>query len=196
MENKYNNINSEVNTVAADSAETAPEITAPETPAPEALVQPVQTAPDQQYARPVQPAPAQQFNPPARQLRANRSMLLTVILTIITLGIYGLVTYTQFSDEINVTASKYDGKKTMNFCLLFFLVGPLTLGIGYLVWNHKFSKRVGDELARRNISYSFGAGSFWLWNTIGLLILVGPLVYLHKLCKAMNLINADYNQKG
>ena len=97
MENNYNNVNSEVNTAPA-AAETA--------------------APVQNYS---QPAPAQQFTPPARQLRTNRSMILTVILTIITLGIYWLVTCTQFSDEINVTAQKYDGKKTMNYCCCFSL---------------------------------------------------------------------------
>ena len=173
MENNYNNVNSGVSEVINHSEKT-----------------------QQPAAQYVQPAPDQQFTPPARQLRTNRSMILTVILTVITLGIYGLVTCTQFSDEINVTAQKYDGKKTMNYCLLFFLVGPLTLGIGYIVWYHKFSKRVGNELKRRGINFGFGAGSFWIWNTIGLLIIVGPFIYLYKLCKAMNLINADYNQKG
>ena len=133
---------------------------------------------------------------PRRQLNSRRGLIKTILLSIITLGIYGLVIYTKFSDEINITATKYDGKKTMNFCLLFFLVGPITFEIGTLVWFHRFSKRVGAELKRRNINYGFGASSFWIWNTIGLLIIVGPLVYLYKLCKAMNLINADYNVKG
>ena len=84
----------------------------------------------------------------------------------------------------------------MNFLLLFFIVGPITLEIGTLVWFHKFSARIGDELNRRGIDYSFGAGSFWVWSVLGILIIVGPFVYLHKLLKAINLINADYNQKG
>ncbi len=133
---------------------------------------------------------------PARQLKCHRGAIKTILLTIITLGIYSIVLYGNMSSEINWTATRYDGKKTMNYYLLFFLVGPLTLEIGTLVWFHKFSKRIGCELKRRNISYSFGAGSFWLWNVLGILILVGPFIYLHKVTKAMNLINEDYNING
>lgn len=133
---------------------------------------------------------------PARQLKCNRGAIKTILLTILTLGIYSLVLYGNMSAELNWTATKYDGKKTMSYYLLFFIVGPLTLEIGTLVWFHKFSERIGDELRRRNIDYSFGAGSFWLWNVLGILILVGPFVYLHKVTKAMNLINEDYNING
>lgn len=133
---------------------------------------------------------------PARQLPTNRGVIKTILLTIITFGIYSIVLYTKMAEELNITASKYDGKKTMNYCLLAFIVTPFTLGIGAVVWFHKFSARVGAELKRRNIDFSFGAGSFWLWNVLGLIILVGPLVYLYKLIKSINLINADYNSKG
>ncbi len=133
---------------------------------------------------------------PARQLKTNRGCLKLILLSLITFGIYYLVVFTQFSEEINITASKYDGKKTMNYCLLVFVVSPITLCIGAIVWIHKFSARVGAEVARRNLGYSFGAGSFWGWCVLGSLIIVGPFIYLHKLCKSMNLINADYNIKG
>jgi hypothetical protein len=52
------------------------------------------------------------------------------------------------------------------------------------------------ELKRRGIHYSFGAGTFWGWCILGSLIGVGPLVYMHKLFKAVNKINADYNVNG
>ena len=136
------------------------------------------------------------ITPPAVQLKTNRGAIKAILLTIVTLGIYAIVLYYKMSSELNITASRYDGKKTMNYALLLFLVGPLTLEIGTLVWYHKFSKRIGAELKRRNIDYSFGAGSFWLWNVLGILILVGPFIYLHKLIKAINLINADYNVNG
>lgn len=133
---------------------------------------------------------------PAVQLKTSRGAVKSILLSIITLGIYSIVLYYKMSSELNITASRYDGKKTMNYALLFFLVGPLTLEIGTLVWFHKFSSRIGDELKRRNIQYSFGAGSFWGWNVLGILIVVGPFIYLHKVIKAINLINADYNING
>ena len=100
------------------------------------------------------------------------------------------------ADELNMAASKYDGKRTMNYCLLIFVIAPLTLGIGMLVWICKFTTRIGNELMRRNINYRFGMSDFWLWGVLGTLIIVGPFVFLHKLIKAINMINADYNLRG
>lgn len=133
---------------------------------------------------------------PVGQLKTNRGLLKFILLSIITLGIYPLVFYSVISTDINVIASRYDGKKTMHYCLLLFLIGPITLGIAYLVWFHNISKRIGSELSRRGNSYNFGAGTFWLWCVLGSFILVGPLVYLHKLSKAMNLLVKHYNING
>lgn len=133
---------------------------------------------------------------PAYTLKTNRGMIKYILLSIITLGIYSLVFMSCVSSDINLIASKYDGKKTMHFCLIFFIFSWLTLGIAPIVWYHKISARIGRELARRNIAYSFGAGSFWGWNVLGSIILVGPFIYLHKLCKAMNLLSENYNING
>ena len=40
--------------------------------------------------------------------------------------------------------------------------------------------RVGTELARRGIDYSFGASTFWLWGILGSIIVVGPFIYTYK----------------
>ena len=133
---------------------------------------------------------------PVLQLKTTRGLLKFILLSLITFGIYTLVFFSKISSDINLIASRYDGKRTMHFCLLLFIVAPITLGIGAIVWYHKISARIGRELTRRDIGYSFGAGSFWLWNVLGSIIVIGPLVYLHKLCKAMNLLSADYNTKG
>ena len=112
------------------------------------------------------PVPSAAPSAPAVQLKTNRGLIKYILLSIITLGIYGLVVMSSVSTDINTIASRYDGKKTMHFCLLG--------GIGY----------------------SFGAGTFWGWEILGALIAVGPFIYLHKLFKAMNLLSEDYNTKG
>ena len=133
---------------------------------------------------------------PIGQLKTNKGLLKTILLSLITFGIYPLVVMSAVSNEINIVASRYDGKKTMHFCLLTFLVAPITFGIAGIVWYHKISARIGAELQRRGIDYSFGAGTFWGWNVLGALIGVGPLVYMHKLFKAVNKMNAHYNVNG
>ncbi len=133
---------------------------------------------------------------PVGQLKTNKGLLKTILLGLITFGIYPLVVMSAVSNDINIVASRYDGRKTMHFCLLTFIVAPITLGIAGIVWYHKISNRIGGELRRRGVAYSFGASDYWLWNVLGSLIVIGPFVYMHKLFKATNLMCADYNVKG
>ena len=135
-------------------------------------------------------------NTNAYQLKTNRSLLKLILLSAITFGIYAIVVFSGMSEAVNTVASRYDGKKTMHFCLLCFLVGPITFGIADFVWYHRISARIGAELSRRGIEYSFGARDFWLWSVLGSLIIVGPFIYLHKLCKATNLMCESYNETG
>ncbi len=133
---------------------------------------------------------------PVGQLKTNRGLLKYILLSIITFGIYGIVLFSSISTDINVIAGRYDGKRTMHYCLLVFLVGWLTAGIAFFVWYHRISARIGAELTRRGVYYRFGAGTYWLWGFLGTFILVGPLVYCHKLFKAMNLLSLHYNTHG
>lgn len=133
---------------------------------------------------------------PANQLPTDRGLLKWIFLGLITFGIYNLVILTKMSGEINTVASRHDGKSTMNYCLLVFIVAGLTLGIGMIVWWHRICNRLGNELERRGIDYQISAKTWWGWNVLGALIGIGPWVFAHKFCKAFNLMNADYNEKG
>lgn len=136
------------------------------------------------------------YPPNAMRFKTDRSMVKTILLSIITCGIYGIVFYSSLSENINQIASRRDGKKTMHYCLLFFLIAPITCEIGAIVWFHKISQRIGDEARARGIATDFGAATYWLWNVLGSLIIVGPFIYLHQLCKTMNAICEDYNVRG
>lgn len=136
------------------------------------------------------------MNAPVGQLKTNKGLLKTILLSFITFGIYPLVVMSAVSNDINIVASRYDGRKTMHFCLLAFIVAPITFGIAAIVWSHNISNRIGNELKRRGIAYNFGAADFWLWSVLGSIIAIGPLVYMHKLFKAVNKMNAHYNVNG
>lgn len=194
---------------------------APEYTAPEPQPAPVYTAPAPAYAAPeytapqpqpvyapvyqqnnfyaAQPAPAYQapaYQAPAYQAKTNRSLAKYFWLSLVTFGIYSIVFYSKLSSDCNVIMTRYDGKKTMHYCLVYFIFSWLTLGIVPLVWGSKISSRIGREVNRRGIDYGFGAKTFWLWNILGSLIIVGPFIYMHKLCKAMNYVCRDYNYRG
>ena len=136
------------------------------------------------------------YQQPVRTLRTNRALWKLILFSILTLGIYALVVMCHVSEDINTIASRYDGKKTMHYALLFFIIAPLTLGIGAIVWIHKICERMGNELTRRNVDYSFGASAFWLWGVLGAMIIVGPFIFYHKFFKSMNLLAESYNQFG
>ena len=107
-----------------------------------------------------QPAPVV-----VRKLKTNRGMIKYFLLSLITFGIYGLVVLSSVSTDINTIASRYDGKRTMHYCLLFFIVSWLTLGIGVLVWTTESVRASGANLtaAASTITSAqapIGAGTF------------------------------------
>ncbi len=171
-------------------------------------------------------APA--YTAPAYQHPTRRGFWKMLLLGIITGMIYPLVVMSRISVEINMVASRRDGKRTVHF-LWMPILGALTLGVYCFVWYHKLCNRIGDELNRRSIPYKFSARSFWLWNflyvSVGTVITttlyfvlaymgvdryvpflatavaavlssIGPFIFIGKLMRAMNLVNADYNEKG
>lgn len=164
--------------------------------APAAPYRPV-AAPAAPVAAPVAPAaPAyEQSKRPLLQLATNRGMLKMIFLGLVTFGIYPTVIYSRIASELNIVASRYDGRKTMPFMAMCSLAA-LTLGILPWVWYHNLCNRIGNELKRRDINYKFSAAYFWLWNVLGSLIIVGPFIFMHKFMKAMNKINEDFNKVG
>lgn len=155
-----------------------------------------QQAYQQPGAQPANVIYVQQQQAPARMLSTTRGLLKYILLSLVTFGIYGLVAMSSVSNDINLIASRYDGKKTMHFCLLTFIVLPITFGIAGLVWYNNISARIGQELMRRGIDYKFSASDFWLWDILGACIIVGPFIYMHKLFVAMNKLSEHYNMYG
>ena len=132
---------------------------------------------------------------PKIQLPTGRGLGKMFFLGLITAGIYPTVILSKIITELNIVASRYDGKRTMPYFGML-MVTPLTLGIYAYVWFHNLCARIGEELQRRGVDYKFGPSHFWLWGILGSFILVGPFIFTHKLMKSMNLLNKDFNEKG
>lgn len=133
---------------------------------------------------------------PFRKLPIDRSLTKMILFGFITLGIYNIIVMTKISREINIVASKYDGRTTTNALWIILLWSWLTGGIASIVWTHCICNRIGNELHRRQVPKTFGASDFWGWCILGALIYVGPFIFVHKFMHAMNHLNADYNKKG
>ncbi len=131
------------------------------------------------------------YTPP--KLATDRSMWKLMILSILTLGIYGIIFFIPFSFDIDKIAPKSDHTKTPNF-LFAYIFSIFTFNIVLDIWQYQMAGRIEEALGERNISCSFSKNDFWLWFILGSFILVGPFVYFHKLCKAMNLLCENYNE--
>ena len=132
---------------------------------------------------------------PARQLTTKRGLMRFLLLTIITAGIYALFFFSSIGEDMNLLASRHDGRRTPPL-LLWPVIAVLTLGVGWFVCWHLLCARVRDELWRRDIESDFGPRKFWGWDVFGWLIVVGPFIFLHKLCVVMNKLSVDYNRRG
>lgn len=131
-----------------------------------------------------------------RFFKQDRSFVAWFFLNLITGGIYGLVVMYFIVSDVNEICSPRDGKKTHSYLLMVFLFSWLTLGIYPLVWWHGFSDRVGDALQSRGYPRMLSAGTFWGWNVLGSLILVGPWIFDYKMLQAINTLAADANNRG
>ena len=132
------------------------------------------------------------YTPP--KLQTNRNVWKLIILNILTLGIYSIIFFIPFSFDLDKVAPRPDRSKTMNY-LFAFIISLFTFSIVLCFWFYHITERIEEALSKRNITYEFGTGTFWGWYIFGSLFLVGPFVFFYKLCKAMNLLCADYNER-
>lgn len=142
-------------------------------------------------------APSNQWGTtPRMQLRTDRSLLTMVLLSIITFGIYALWLVARSGEDLNIIASAWDRRRTMNYWLVALLLAPFTLGIIHFYWEHTTCERIAAEQQRRGIPVDVTPADFWIWCVLGCLIIVGPFVYRHKWLTAMNNLSQHYNTYG
>lgn len=140
------------------------------------------------------PPPA--YTPPPVPFKTDRALWKFVLFDILTLGIYGLIWHIKAGDDLNAISAKHNNTFLMNYAWLI-LLAPVTFGLATLVWMYFFTDRIEKELKIRGIQdMNFGTKTFWLWLILGSYIAVGPFIYLHRLCKSLNALCADYNVRG
>lgn len=125
------------------------------------------------------------------KLNDNRGLLKFMLLSIFTLGIYSFYFFYIAAKEINV-ACKEDGGNTFGFAITF-LLGMFTGGLFYVIWYVLLMDRMNNFLQSKGEEQRLSAVGFLLWDTVGVLIIVGPFVAMHKLLHTMNDVTSIYN---
>ncbi len=125
-------------------------------------------------------------------LQTNRKMWKLMLFSILTLGLYGIFFFIPLAFDIDKVAPRRDGERTMNY-LFAHILALFTFSIVIDIWHYSIARRIEEALSVRKIDYDFSTNDFWLWFIFGSFILVGPFIYFHKLCTAMNLLCESYN---
>lgn len=127
------------------------------------------------------------------KLKTDRNIVVYILLTIITCGIYGLFFLHSWIQDVN-TACQGDGDDTPGL-LMFYLLTIVTCGIYSYVWYYKLANRLANNASRYGLRFSDSGGSILLWMILGSFLCgIGPLVAMHKLFTNTNAICAAYNR--
>lgn len=133
---------------------------------------------------------------PRMAMQTDRSFWKVILLGFITLGIYSAYVIARSGEDLNQIEGPYDHHHSMNYWLVWLVLGPLTLGIVPLVWWTRTSNRIGTYQLRQGLLKTVDASTFWLWGVLGSLIVVGPFIFIYKWLEGMNTISEYYNQHG
>ena len=127
-------------------------------------------------------------------LRTDRSLLVFVLLSFITCGIYWFIFVYQLIRDVNI-ACEGDGEETPGL-LIFLLLSIITCGIYSFYWYYKLGDRLAANAGRYGYPVSENGVTILLWMLLGqFACCVGPFIAWHLLITNTNLVCTGYNRE-
>ena len=125
-------------------------------------------------------------------LRTDRSLIMYILLSIITCGIYGYYFVYTIARDMNI-ACEGDGENTGGLAS-FILLSFVTCGLYSLWWEYQLANRVQANGSRYGLVIQENGINILLWYLVGSLYCgLGPFVAMYILIKNVNAICAGYN---
>lgn len=129
----------------------------------------------------------------SERLKDDRGLLSYILLSIITLGIYGYYFLYKMAHDINI-ACEGDGETTSGL-VAFILLSFITCGIYAWIWQYKLGNRLCANAPRYGMTFQENGTSVLMWNLFGSLLCgIGPFIAMNILIKNSNLICGAYNR--
>lgn len=129
----------------------------------------------------------------AGRLETNRSLLVYILLTIVTCGLYSLFFVYSIARDVN-QACDGDGQKTSGL-VKYILLTILTCGIYSLIWEYSIGNRLSENARKYNLYFSENGTTILMWHLFGVLLCgIGPFIAMNILIKNTNRICDAYNQ--
>ncbi|MBO5987704.1 MAG: DUF4234 domain-containing protein [Lachnospiraceae bacterium] len=131
--------------------------------------------------------------PTGSPLKTDRGLLVYILLTIITCGLYGYYFLYAMARDVNI-ACEGDGESTAGL-IAFILLSFVTCGFYAYFWYYKLGNRLAANAPRYGMSFQENGTTIILWCIIGAFVCgIGPFVAMHILIKNTNAICAAYNR--
>jgi len=122
----------------------------------------------------------------------QRSLGALIGLNIITCGIYSIVFFLKFGEDLNKLCDG-DGETTQSY-VIPWLLATFTLGIYPMIWMYKLGERMQKNAPRYGLTFEKGGKSFLLWFIFGACIIVGPFIALNMYIKNINALVTAYEK--
>ena len=125
-------------------------------------------------------------------MKANRSLIALILLSIITFGIYPLFFWSGYARDMNIVCQG-DNRHTRGI-LARIIFSTLTFGIYELIWMYSAGERISQNCHKRGIHCNVTGGNVLLWYILGSFIFIGPFIALYKLISGLNDLCYAYNE--
>ncbi len=133
-------------------------------------------------------------NTPRMFLKTDRSLLLYILLSFVTCGIYPLYFIYRLAEDVNIVCDG-DGEETPGIVALI-LLSIVTCGIYSWYWYYKLGNRLANNAGRYGMVFQENGTTILLWCLFGILLCgVGPYVAMYILIHNTNAICDAYNRK-
>lgn len=125
-------------------------------------------------------------------IKENRSLIMYILLTIITCGLYSLYFIYKLAEDVNVICAD-DGKQTTGL-LLYLLLTLVTCGLYTFYWMYSLGNRLCQNAPRYGLTFQENGTTVLLWQVFGSLLCgVGALVAWNIIIKNTNVLAREYN---
>lgn len=123
----------------------------------------------------------------------KRSLLTYILLSLVTCGIYSIIFWYKYADDMNKTCNG-DGKETQNY-LIVILLSLVTCGIYSYIWFYGIGNRLQENAPRYGLNFSENGTTILLWLIFGSFLCgIGGFYAIYLLIKNMNEVADRYNQ--
>lgn len=126
------------------------------------------------------------------RVKEDRSLLMCVLLSIVTCGIYGLYFVYKLAEDMNVLCAG-DGEETAGL-VKYILLSLVTCGIYSWVWYYKLGNRLYQNSTRYGLNFVENGTTLIMWMLFGSLLCgVGYFYGMHIIIKNTNAMAQAYN---